>query len=444
MLTGRRNGGYRATAVVKQPALADRPDCTSGCGALHRFRSRKIVPSGGCSYNPAPMRLITTTKDLSELCERLARHAFVTVDTEFIREQTFWPKLCLIQLAAPGEEAIVDPLEPGLDLAPFYALMANDQVVKVFHAARQDLEIVWTQARLLPHPIFDTQVAAMVCGFGESVSYVNLVKQVTGRDLDKSSRFTDWARRPLSEKQLTYALGDVTYLRDIYKRLQAELEATDRLRWLDEEMAELTDPRTYESRPEDAWRRLKLRVKNRKGLAVLIELAAWRERAAQAQDVPRNRILRDEALYDIASQQPTETAQLSHLRSLSEGFARSARAKEIVEAVRRGHARDPKTVPPLREGVGLPPEKVATLDLLRVLLKACAARNKVAPRLIADTDDLERIAMNDGADVPALKGWRYELFGIEAERLMRGEVALKVAGGEVVPVGVPGNSDPRS
>jgi ribonuclease D len=382
------------------------------------------------------MRLITTTEELSDLCQRLSQHDFVAVDTEFIREQTFWPKLCLIQLAGPGLEAIVDPLSPGIDLAPFYALMANERVVKVFHAARQDLEIVWTQARLIPNPVFDTQVAAMVCGFGESVSYVSLVKQVTGRDLDKTSRFTDWARRPLSDKQLVYAVGDVTHLREIYARLKAELEATGRHRWLDEEMAELINPATYETHPEDAWRRLKLRVKNRKGLAVLIELAAWRDRMAQTLDVPRNRVLRDEALYDIASHAPTETAQLSQLRSLSEGFARSGRAKEIVETVKRGLARDPKTLPPIRQGTGLSPEKTATVELLRVLLKACAARNKVAPRLIADTDDLERLAAEEEPDVPALKGWRLELFGAEAQRLKRGEVALKVVNGEVVSVAV--------
>jgi ribonuclease D len=383
------------------------------------------------------MHLIKTTEELSDLCRRLSERDFVAVDTEFIREQTFWPKLCLIQLAGPSEEAIVDPLEPGISLAPFYDLMAHERVVKVFHAARQDLEIVWTQARLIPHPVFDTQVAAMVCGFGESVSYVSLVKQITGHDLDKTSRFTDWARRPLSDKQLVYALGDVTHLRDIYKRLEAELQATGRLAWLDEEMAELVDPATYETLPEDAWRRLKLRVKNRKGLAVLIELAAWRERTAQALDVPRNRVLRDEALYDIASHAPTETAQLSQLRSLSEGFARSGRAKDIVEAVKRGLARDPKTVPSVREGSGLPAAKTAIVELLRVLLKACAARNKVAPRLIADADDLERLAMEDEPDVPALKGWRYTLFGAEAQRLKRGEVALTMTGGEVVPVAVP-------
>jgi ribonuclease D len=380
------------------------------------------------------MRLVTTTPELSELCRRFSEHNFVAVDTEFIREQTFWPKLCVIQLAGPREEAIVDPLAPGIDLAPFYRLMADEGVVKVFHAARQDLEIVWTQAKLIPHPIFDTQVAAMVCGFGESVSYVSLVKQIVGHNLDKTSRFTDWARRPLSEKQLAYAMADVTYLRDIYLRLKADLEGNGRVRWLDEEMAELTNPETYQTRPEDAWKRLKLRVRNRKGLAVLIELAAWRERLAQGLDVPRNRILRDEALYDIASNAPTDTQQLAHLRTLSEGFARSGRAKEIVEAVNRGLRRDPKTIPAIRESAVVPADKTATVELLRVLLKACAARNKVAPRLIADSDHLERLAAEDEPDIPALKGWRNELFGAEAQRLKRGEMALKVERGEVVSV----------
>ena len=288
------------------------------------------------------MRLIETTQELAQICNRLGQHDFVAVDTEFIREQTYWPRLCLIQLAGPQDEALVDPLRPGISLDPFFQLMANERVVKVFHAARQDLEIIWNQARLIPHPIFDTQVAAMVCGFGEAVSYVNLVKQITRQDLDKTSRFTDWARRPLSPKQLTYALGDVIHLRDIYRHLKAELEREGRTGWVDEEMATLIEPGTYEADPEQAWRRLKLRVKNRKGLAVLIELAAWRERTAQAQDVPRNRILRDDTLYDIASHAPTETSQLAELRTLSEGFAKSARAKEIIEAVKRGLARDPE------------------------------------------------------------------------------------------------------
>jgi ribonuclease D len=378
------------------------------------------------------MRLIATTEELAHACKRLGEGDFVAVDTEFMREQTFWPKLCLIQLAGPREEALVDPLGPGLSLDPFFRLMANERVVKVFHAARQDLEIVWNQARLIPHPIFDTQVAAMVCGFGEAVSYVNLVKQITGRDLDKTSRFTDWSRRPLSPKQLTYALGDVLHLREVYVRLKEELEATSRASWLEEEMATLTDPKTYEAHPEQAWRRLKLRVKNRKGLAVLIELAAWRERVAQAQDVPRNRILRDEALYDIASHAPTEAAQLSELRTLSQGFAKSTRAKDIIEAVKLGLARDPKSVPHVRSGLPLPADKVALVDLLRVLLKGCAARHKVAARLIADGDDLERIAVEQEPDVPAMKGWRYDLFGVAAQQLKRGELALMVDGGEVV------------
>ncbi len=238
---------------------------------------------------------------------------------------------------------IIDPMAPGLDLKPFWELMADEAVVKVFHAARQDIEIVYAKAGLVPHPVFDTQVAAMVCGFGESVSYVNLVKNVTGVDIDKSSRFTDWSRRPLSDKQLEYALGDVTHLRDVYRHLKADIEKANRSDWLNEEMAVLTDPKTYESHPDEAWQRLKLRVKNRKALAVLMELAAWRDRLAQQQDVPRSRILRDEALYDIANQAPTSAEQLSQLRTLSEGFSRSARARDIVDAVKRGLERDMKT-----------------------------------------------------------------------------------------------------
>jgi ribonuclease D len=312
--------------------------------------------------------------------------------------------------------------------------MANERVVKVFHAARQDIEIVYSEASLIPKPVFDTQIAAMVCGFGESVSYVNLVKKITGRDLDKSSRFTDWSRRPLTDKQLSYALGDVTHLRDIYAHLKAELDSTERAHWLTEEMATLTAPKTYESHPEDAWQRLKMRVKNRKSLAILIELAAWRERLAQAQDVPRGRILRDEALYDIANQAPTSPDQLSELRTLSEGFSRSQRAREIVEAVKRGLARDVKTLPPLHSAQPLSAEATATTELLKVLLKASAARHRVAPRLIADADDLERIAAEPDPDVPALRGWRRQLFGEDALKLKRGEIALALVKSEVVAI----------
>ncbi|HEY8194305.1 MAG TPA: ribonuclease D [Hyphomicrobium sp.] len=377
------------------------------------------------------MQTITTTPELAALCETLAKSDYVAVDTEFLREQTFWPLLCLVQLAGPEAEAVVDPLAPGLDLAPFYRLMADSSTVKVFHAARQDIEIVFLKSGVVPTPVFDTQVAAMVCGFGDSISYVNLVKKTTGADLDKSSRFTDWSRRPLSDKQLDYALADVTYLRDAYQYLKQMLEKTGRTPWLQEEMGVLTSPTTYDTAPENAWQRLKLRVKGRKSLAVLVELAAWRERLAQSLDVPRGRVLRDDALYDIANQIPATTDALGQLRTLSDGFARSQRAKEILEAVKAGLARDPKTLPKIERNETLSAEASATLELLKVLLKAAAAEHGVAPRIIADSDDLEQLATSDEADILALQGWRRALFGEAALKLKRGELALTLVGGEV-------------
>jgi ribonuclease D len=377
------------------------------------------------------MQMITTTEELSALCETLSRSDYVTVDTEFLREQTFWPLLCLIQLAGPEADALIDPLAPGLDLAPFYKLMADTSTVKVFHAARQDIEIVILKSGVVPAPVFDTQVAAMVCGFGDSISYVNLVKKTTGVDLDKSSRFTDWSRRPLSQKQLDYALADVTHLRDVYTHLHQVLEKTGRTPWLQEEMQILTNPATYDSKPENAWQRLKLRVRNRKSLAILIELAAWRERLAQSLDVPRGRVLRDEALYDIANQIPASAEALGQLRTLSNGFARSQRAKEIIEAVKAGLARDPKTLPQIQRSEALSAEAGATLELLKVLLKAAAAEHGVAPRIIAGSDDLEQLATSNQADILALQGWRRKLFGDAALKLKRGELALTIVDGEV-------------
>jgi ribonuclease D len=377
------------------------------------------------------MQTITTTAELSALCQTLAKSDFVAVDTEFLREQTFWPLLCLIQLAGPDAEAIVDPLAPGLDLAPFYELMADSSTVKVFHAARQDIEIIFLKSGVVPTPVFDTQVAAMVCGFGDSISYVNLVKKTTGTNLDKSSRFTDWSRRPLSSKQLDYALADVTYLRNVYDHLRQVLDKTGRTPWLQEEMGILTNPATYDTSPENAWQRLKLRVKGRKSLAVLLELAAWRERLAQSLDVPRGRVLRDDALYDIANQVPTSTEALGQLRTLSDGFARSQRAKEIIEAVKAGIERDPKTLPKIERNEALSAEASATLELLKVLLKAAAAEHGVAPRIIADSDDLEQLATSDEAEILALQGWRRALFGEAALKLKRGELALTLVGGEV-------------
>lgn len=397
-------------------------------------------------YRRPAMQLISSTSDLQILCDRLAKGPFVTVDTEFLREQTFWPQLCLIQLAGEGAEAIVDPMAEGLDLAPFYRLMADEHVVKVFHAARQDIEIVYTKAGVVPRPVFDTQVAASVCGFGESISYVNLVKKITGADIDKSSRFTDWSRRPLSEKQLVYALGDVTHLRDIYDHLKSALDRSNRTSWLVEEMFILTNPATYDTDPEKAWQRLKLRVKGKKSLAVLVELAAWRERLAQAQDVPRGRILRDEALYDIANQMPATPEALGQLRTLSDGFGRSQRAREIIDAVKAGLARDTKSLPKVERTEALSAEATATLELLKVLLKSSAAQHGVAPRMIADGDDLELLATSDEPDILALHGWRRTLFGEDALRLKRGELALTLVEGEVraVPASSPDDTANRS
>ncbi|MEO1205898.1 MAG: ribonuclease D [Pseudomonadota bacterium] len=383
------------------------------------------------------MEVIRDTQALEQACHALGQAEFVTVDTEFMREQTFWPKLCLIQAASDNLELIIDPLADGMDLTPFWTLMTNETVVKVFHAARQDIEIVYAAAKDVPKPVFDTQVAAMVCGFGDSISYVNLVKHVTGKNLDKSSRFTDWSRRPLSNKQLDYAIGDVTHLRDIYIFLRDKLAKSERESWLDEEMATLTSHDTYITAPDEAWKRLKLRVKSRRALGVLIELAAWRERIAQDQDVPRGRVLRDDALYDIANQMPDTPDSLSDLRSLSEGFARSARAREIIQAVKKGLDRDVETVPPLRQGKPLSAEQSATLELLKVLLKAAAARHDVAARIIADASDLEAIARNDGTEVPAMKGWRRHLFGEDALLLKQGKIALTLQNGDVKTISVP-------
>lgn len=377
------------------------------------------------------MTPISTTKELADACATLRQSPFATVDTEFMREQTFWPKLCLIQMAGPDGEFIVDPLAPEIDLAPFWDLMADETTTKVFHAARQDVEIVFHETGTVPAPIFDTQVAAMVCGFGDSISYMNLVKRVTGAALDKSSRFTDWARRPLSDKQLAYAIGDVTHLRDIYAHLSAELEKTGRAAWLAEEMSILTDHETYEQKPENAWRRLKLRVKNKKALGVLMSIAGWREQVAQSSNVPRNRVFRDDALYDIANQAPRSPAELSKLRTVNDGFARSARAKSLLKAIEDGLKRDPATLPQVSQNQPLSPEATATLELLKVLLKSAAARHGVAPRLIADAAELEKLARHNKPDIQVMKGWRFELFGNDALRLKRGELALTLNGGDV-------------
>ena len=383
------------------------------------------------------MDLIASTEALVAACARLAAHPFVTVDTEFLRETTYYPKLCLVQIASSEEAVLVDPLAESLSLEPFLALMADKSVVKVFHSARQDLEIVWNLGGLLPEPLFDSQVAAMVCGYGDSVSYEQLANDLAKARIDKSSRFTDWSRRPLSEAQLAYALSDVTHLVKVYEVLIAQLKANGRLAWLDEEMAVLTSPETYRADPENAWKRLGGRLRKAREIAVLMEVAAWREREAQARDVPRGRILKDDALIDLAITAPRTAEALGRLRSIPNGFERSRTAADILEAVERGLARDPKSVPvPERTRRGA--AAGAVVELLKVLLKAVAEQEGVAPKIIATIEDLDAIAEDDSADVPILHGWRRTIFGEKALALKNGRLGLVMDRGRVAVRDVPG------
>jgi len=379
------------------------------------------------------MQLITTTNSLAEVCGRLQRHPFVTVDTEFLRESTYYPKLCVAQIASTDEAVVVDALADGIDLKPLFHLMADESVIKVFHAARQDIEICWHAAGLIPAPLVDTQVAAMVLGYGDSIAYDQLVQRITGDSLDKSLRFTDWTRRPLSEAQIAYAISDVTHLRDVYVKLEADLKKRGRTEWMREEMRVLTSPDTYRMEPEHAWQRLQTRVRKPKELAVLIEVAAWREREAQTRDVPRGRVLKDDVVGDLAVQAPTTIERLGNLRSLPKGFERSKWGEAIIEAVKRGLARDLKTLPKIERPKGAPNGQ-ATVELLKVLLRMTAERHGVAAKVIATMDDLDRIAADDDADVPALSGWRRELFGEKALALKHGRLALAVEHNRVVAV----------
>jgi ribonuclease D len=331
--------------------------------------------------------MIVDTAELAAVCERFARHPFVTVDTEFLRETTFWPKLCVVQMANPDEAVIVDALARGLDLAPLFQLMANDQVTKVFHAARQDIEIVWNLAKLIPAPMFDTQVAAMVLGHGDSISYDQLVQRITGDHLDKSSRFTDWSRRPLAAAQLAYAISDVTHLVTIYQKLKADLGERGRADWVQEEMKVLTSPATYRQLPEESWHRLKSRARKPKELAVLIEITAWREREAQSRDVPRQRVLKDDAIAELARTQPKTADALGSLRALPRGFERSRSGEAVLAAIAAGLARDPKTLPKIGHRRAATSD-AATVELLKVLLRMTAEKNGVASRVIATVDKL--------------------------------------------------------
>ncbi len=378
--------------------------------------------------------LITSSSELAAVCARLATHPFVTVDTEFLRETTFWPKLCVIQLASAAEAVAVDALAPGMDLTPFFDLMVDPAVVKVFHAARQDVEIVWHLSKRIPEPLFDSQVAAMVLGYGDSISYDQLVQRTNGTQLDKTSRFTDWSKRPLSPAQIDYAIADVTHLRDVYVKLTGELEKRGRSDWVAEEMRVLTSPDTYRQEPERAWERFRSRVRKPRELAVLMEVAAWREREAQARDVPRSRVLKDDSLFDIALTGPKSVEALGAMRSIPKGWERSRDGMAVVEAVQAGLARDPRELPPIDKHRPQSQSQSATVELLKVLLKMVAEKHHVAAKVVATSDDLDRIAESDEADVGALKGWRRELFGDKALALKHGKLALAIERGRVTTV----------
>jgi ribonuclease D len=371
------------------------------------------------------MTLITTTDALTAFVERMCAESFVTIDTEFMRDRTYWPKLCLMQIAGADEAVAVDPLAPGIDLSPLAVLVDAPGVIKVLHAARQDLEIFFRLFGRLPAPLYDTQIAAMVCGFGEEVAYETLVNEIAHGKLDKASRFTDWSRRPLSAAQLAYALGDVTHLRAIYETLSRRIEAAGRSAWVAEEVAALADPAVYQPDPAEAWRRLKPRSRDRRFLAIVQRLAAWREREAQRRDLPRNRVVRDDVVMEIAATRP---ASVEALRDLDRVSLDRESARSVIAEIQAAQALPEHELPQAEAQVRLPRGIGPLIDLLRVLLKLRAEDSDVAQRLIANGSDLEAIALDDNADVPALKGWRHEIFGAEALALKRGEIGLAVRG----------------
>jgi ribonuclease D len=380
------------------------------------------------------MRIVETSEALKAFVEELTAVPYLALDTEFLRDQTYYPKLCLIQVAAPGAEGIIDPLAKDLDLGPFYELLKRPDIVKVLHAARQDIEIFYLQAGVIPDPLFDTQVAAMVCGFGDAASYETLARKLAGVEIDKSARFTDWSHRPLSKRQLEYALADVTHLRVIYEKLSAQLARSGRAQWVEEEISALKDPKLYRLDPELAWRRLKPRTSNKRFLGMLAALAAWREREAQARDIPRGRVLKDEALTEIAAHPPESGEGLERIRAVPKGFANSRMGKSLMEAVEAGRHQPPPEGPAHVPNRRRRDPSPATIDLLKTLLRLRAEAAHVAPRLIANSEDIEKLAAYEDEDVAALHGWRAEVFGRDALALRKGNLAIALENGEAVVV----------
>ena len=373
------------------------------------------------------MTLITTTNELVDACSLLSIADYLTVDTEFMRETTFWPKLCLLQIAGPNHAFAIDPLAKNINLEPVLKLLADKSITKVMHAARQDMEIFYHLTGSLPQPLFDTQIAAMVCGFGDQVGYESLVSKLNGTRIDKSSRFTDWSRRPLSNEQLEYALGDVTHLRPVYDKLLKRIEKTGRFEWIEEETNLLCNPDIYRIDPEQAWRRLKPKKNDSRYLAVLQAVAKWRENEALTRNVPRNRVVRDEILLQIASRPPKDKKSLERVRGLSNGFSNGAYGESLLEAISKGMALPLEIAPVAKIKPELPSGIGPLTDLLKVLLKQKCEENHVAQKLVANVNDLERIAADNDADVLALKGWRRNLFGEDALRLKKREIALSIS-----------------
>ena len=381
------------------------------------------------------MTLITDSAALARFCLEQKGAGFVAVDTEFMRERTYWPILCLVQVAGPESAAVIDALAPGIDLTPLLALMAEPSILKVFHAPRQDIEIFFNLSGAVPEPLFDTQIAAMVCGFGDAASYETLVSKLARTALDKSSRFTDWANRPLTDRQIRYALADVVHLRTVYEELQQRLALNGRAGWFAQEMAGLADPATYRSDPREAWRRFRLRGRvDPRFFGALRELAAWRELAARQRNLPRGRIMRDEAVVEIAAHTPRTIEALARIRSLGKGIAEGKLGGEILEAVEQGIADTKAGQPPVPSRADLPTGLGPLVELLRVLLKQRCEEHQVAQKLVASGEDLELIAADDAAPVPALSGWRHEIFGKDALALKRGRLALTVRGNRVALV----------
>lgn len=376
--------------------------------------------------------IIKTQDELNHFCQSLAREPFITIDTEFLREKTYYPKLCLIQISGPDKNArAIDPIDYDLNLNAFFDLLRNQKVLKVFHAGRQDLEIFFNMTNDVVTPLFDTQIAAMVCGYGDSVGYDSLVRNILNENLDKSNQYTNWAQRPLTDKQLDYALGDVTHLVDIYKHLSEKLDKMGRTDWVFQEEEILTDPATYENPPERAWERIKIRSPKPKTLAVLRDLAAWRERRAQDKDIPRAWVMRDDTLADMAAQAPKDAKHLSKIRNMSSDLAHGHVGQELIKIIKAAEKSDKKKWPKIERAKPLTSEETAIVDMLKLLLKIRAGQNGVATKLVASNDDLKILATNNKADIPAMKGWRKELFGQYVEDFKNGKLAVGMKDGEI-------------